>query len=124
MCYSIPMKTLKIKSIELVIAKALNDPEQKNPRVRECFEAVLTHYADEDYLDNYAHHTQILSLIYKQQIYRKKSVDGLSLYLHIEYKRLLAFRKSYVHLFAKKYFNLTSFSEESLHRLVEQIEYT
>ncbi len=121
MSYSVFVKIPKIKTCEQIIANKLHDPSEKNERVRECFAAVFAHYADEDYLNVYSHHRELLSLIYTKRIYRDKSVLWLSSNVNIDYKRLLQMRKAYVLLFVKKYFNISSAASDQLLLLCKQI---
>ncbi|MBQ8658013.1 MAG: hypothetical protein IJ506_02665 [Clostridia bacterium] len=115
------MKTLKIKTCEQIIANKLHDPSAQNERVRECFAAVFAHYDDEDYLNEYSHHKELLSLIYKKRIYRDKSVLWLSTIVNLDYKRMLQMRKAYVLLFVKKYFNVSSTASDQLLWLCKEI---
>ncbi len=100
------MYTLQIKTIELLIIDALHSNHIYSPSVNSAFEQTFQHFANEEYLYG-VEHTKILTKIFLNGYYKFRTAKALSLDLHLDTKTLLSYRKSYLHLFAKFYLNLS-----------------
>ena len=101
------MQNLQIKTLELLIANELQNPNPQNQNVFPAFDYMLNHYADEEYLHG-IEHRKIISMIYLKNCYKYKTARALGQELHVDPKALLACRKSYVRLFAKQFLNLST----------------
>ena len=104
------MHSRQIKSIEKLIINNLS-----NSNVKSSF-AKIIHIADEDFLHSLGH-SNILSAIYLNNLYKHKSVRYLCISFNLDNKTLLYYRKLYVSLFAKYYLGLSSLSNIDLLRL-------
>ena len=109
------MHSRQIKSIEKLIINNLS-----NPIVKSSFTKVLSHFADEDFLHSLGH-SNILSAIYLNNLYKHKSVRYLCISFNLDNKTLLFYRKLYISLFAKYYLNLSSLSNLDLLRLFTEL---
>jgi hypothetical protein len=104
------MKTIQIKTLELLLIKALNSKNFSKDKIYSSFRYMLNHFSDDDYLYAF-NHRRIISVIYLENFYAHKTVKALTQYLHIDNKTLLSYRKAYLKLFAKQYMNLASFKK-------------
>ncbi len=105
------MKTIQIKTLELLLIKALNSKNFSKDKIYSSFRYMLNHFSDDDYLYAF-NHRRIISVIYLENFYAHKTVKALTQYLHIDNKTLLSYRKAYLKLFAKQYMNLASFKKQ------------
>ena len=104
------MKTIQIKTLELLLIKALNSKNFSKDKIYSSFRYMLNHFSDDDYLYAF-NHRRIISVIYLENFYAHKTVKALTQYLHIDNKTLLSYRKAYLKHFAKQYMNLASFKK-------------
>ena len=102
------MKTIQIKTLELLLIKALHSKNFSNDKLYTSFRYMLNHFSDEDYLYAF-NHRRIISVIYLENFYAHRTVKALTQYLHMDNKTLLSYRKAYLKLFAKQYMDLVSF---------------
>ena len=102
------MKTIQIKTLELLLIKALRSKNFSKDKLYTSFRYMLNHFSDEDYLYAF-NHRRIISVIYLENFYAHRTVKALTQYLHMDNKTLLSYRKAYLKLFAKQYMDLVSF---------------
>ncbi len=107
------MSKVQVKTLELLISSMLRSADASSFKARLAFDAVFTHFSDEDFLKGTVH-SSILTAIYLNDFYRYKSTDALSMTFHLDTKTLLLYRKNYIKLFAKKYLNLSNDSNIDL----------
>lgn len=91
------MKTIQIKTLELLLIKALNSKNFSKDKIYSSFRYMLNHFSDDDYLYAF-NHRRIISVIYLENFYAHKTVKALTQYLHIDNKTLLSYRKAYLKL--------------------------
>jgi hypothetical protein len=91
------MKTIQIKTLELLLIKALNSKNFSKDKIYSSFRYMLNHFSDDDYLYAF-NHRRIISVIYLENFYAHKTVKALTQYLHIDNKTLLSYRKAYLNI--------------------------
>ena len=117
------MKTIQIKTLELLLIKALNSKNFSKDKIYSSFRYMLNHFSDDDYLYAF-NHRRIISVIYLENFYAHKTVKALTQYLHIDNKTLLSYRKAYLKLFAKQYMNLMLSCKWLKHNLPKLLRHT
>ena len=101
------MPTIQTKTLEMLIIRELRGLNGYNERVHSAFTHMLCHFSDEEYLYG-IEHTEIITKIYIDNFYKYRTAEALSQELHIDIKTLLLYRKYYLRLFAKYYFDLSA----------------
>ena len=112
LCYISHMTTKQIKSMELLIQQ-LYRLKSNNALAKSALNRTQIHFILEDFLYKVGLNAIIIK-IYREDYYKYHSVYALSREMHINIKTLLNYRKAYIKMFLKFYFNLTDLSEEEI----------
>ena len=113
------MSKFQLKTLENLVAKELRRTDSGG-KMRSAYVRAVDHFADEAYLSG-VEHDKIIKRIYELNYYDNKSSRSLTLELCLNTKTLLTYRRNYLRIIAKHYFNLSVPTEDELNMLYEEL---
>lgn len=113
------MSKFQLKTLETLVAKELRNPDSSY-KIHSAYAKALEHFADEAYLSG-IEHDKIIKSIYERGYYKNKSSRALSLELCLNTKTLLTYRRNYLKIIAKHYFNLSEPKFNDLEMLYDEL---
>lgn len=113
------MSKFQLKTLENLVAKELRKPDS-GYKIHSAYARAVDHFADEAYLSG-VEHDKIIKRIYERNYYDNKSSRALSLELCLNTKTLLTYRRNYLKIIARHYFDLTAPTENDLNMLYEEL---
>ena len=113
------MSTFQLKTIEILVAKALRTPDS-DYRIHSAYAKTIEHFTDDAYLSG-VEHDKIIKDIYERGYYSNKSSRTLSIEFCLNTKTLLTYRRNYLKIIAKHYFNLTEPTENDIEMLYNEL---